>query len=325
MSTAIITLNQILIIFIIIAIGALCYKVKLIDDKTNDKLSSILLMLVNPVVIFVSYQREFESDLLDGLLISLLLALITHIVSIIISYFLIKKKKRKIEYLDDKKIKKYVDNDDVEVERMGSIYANVGFMGIPLMNGIFGSEGVFYATASITIFNIFLWTHGIIMISGDKDFNLKSMLKRLSSPSIIAIVIGLVCFLFQIMVPDVVFDALQHIANLNTPFAMLIAGVIIAQTDFKKLLTNYRIYFIAFIKLLLIPILLLLLYSLFPIDYKVLTTAVILAGAPTATTGILFAIRHKKNAIYSAEIFSVTTLLSSLTIPFIVMLAGLFT
>ena len=255
----------------------------------------------------------------------ILLALITHIVSIIISYFLIKKKKRKIEYLDDKKIKKYVDNDDVEVERMGSIYANVGFMGIPLMNGIFGSEGVFYATASITIFNIFLWTHGIIMISGDKDFNLKSMLKRLSSPSIIAIVIGLVCFLFQIMVPDVVFDALQHIANLNTPFAMLIAGVIIAQTDFKKLLTNYRIYFIAFIKLLLIPILLLLLYSLFPIDYKVLTTAVILAGAPTATTGILFAIRHKKNAIYSAEIFSVTTLLSSLTIPFIVMLAGLFT
>ena len=324
MSTSIITFNQILIIFIIIAIGIVCYKIKLIDDETNNKLSSILLLLVNPMVIFVSYQREFKRELLEGLLISLLLSTVTHVVSILISYFLIKKKRIRKETIDDIKVKKYVNNDDVEVERMSSIYSNVGFMGIPLMNGIFGSEGVFYATASVTIFNVFLWTHGVIMMSGSSEWNLKSMLKKLTSPSIIAIVLGLICFLFQIMVPDVVLSAFQHIANINTPFAMLIAGVTIGKTDFKKLITNYRVYFIAFLKLLLIPAILLVIYSVFPIDYKVFTTAVIMAAAPTATTGILFALKYKKNAIYSAEIFTVTTLLSAFTIPLIVMLAGFF-
>lgn len=324
MSTSIITFNQILIIFIIIAIGVICYKVKLIDDETNNRLSSILLMLVNPMVIFVSYQREFEKELLEGLLISLLLSVITHVISILISHLLIKKKRRKKGNIANHSINKYVDNEDVEVERMSSIYSNVGFMGIPLMYGIFGTEGVFYATASVTIFNIFLWTHGVVMMSGNNEWSLKSMFKKLLSPSIIAIALGLICFLFQIMIPDVVFDAFQHVANINTPFAMLIAGVTIGKTDFKKLITNYRLYFIAFIKLLLIPAVLLLIYGMLPISNKVFTTAVIMAAAPTATTGILFSLKYKKNAIYSAEIFTVTTLLSAITIPFIVMLAGLF-
>ena len=131
MSTSIITFNQILIIFIIIGIGVICYKTKLIDDETNSKLSNILLQLVNPMVIFVSYQREFERDLLEGLLVSLLLSIITHLVSILISYLLIRKKRIKREIIDGVKVKRYVKNDDVEVERMSCIYSNVAFMGIP--------------------------------------------------------------------------------------------------------------------------------------------------------------------------------------------------
>lgn len=322
MSLAGITLNQILIIFVIIVIGIVCYKIKLIDEVTNSKLSNILLMLVNPMVIFVAYQREFSKELLEGLLISLLLATITHIVSILISYILIKKKKRKRIVIDGIVIKKYIDNEDVEVERLSVIYANVGFMGIPLVNGIFGSEGVFYVTASITMFNIFLWTHGVIIMSGSKEWSLKSMLKKLMSPSIIAIGIGLVFFLLQIQIPNVMYQAFHHIASINTPFAMLIAGVTIGRTNIIKLITKYRVYFVTFIKLLLIPLLLLVLYSRFGMNDKVLMTAVIMAAAPSATTGILFSIKYEKNSLLAAEIFTVTTLLCAVTIPLVVTLAG---
>ncbi len=324
MSPAQITFNQILIIFIIIAIGVICYKIKLIDEATNAKLSNILLMLVNPMVIFVAYQRAFSKELLEGLLISLLLSVVTHVVSILISYLLIKKKKRETLIIDGIKIKKYVDNKDVEVERSNAIYSNVGFMGIPLVNGIFGSEGVFYVTASITVFNIFLWTHGVIMMSGKSEWSFKALLKKLMSPSIIAIAIGLVCFLFQLMVPKVVKDAFTHIANLNTPFAMLIAGVTIGRTDIRKLIKNYRVFYVTFLKLLLIPFLLLLIFSRFPMNETVFTTAVIMAAAPSATTGILFSIKYGKNSVLSAEIFTVATLLCALTIPLMVRLAGLF-
>lgn len=324
MSPAQITFNQILIIFIIIIIGIICYRIKLIDEATNAKLSNILLMLVNPMVIFVAYQRSFSSELLEGLLISLLLSIITHVVSILIAYLLIRKKKRETIIIDGIRIKKYVDNKDAAVERANAIYSNVGFMGIPLVNGIFGTEGVFYVTASITIFNIFLWTQGVIMMSGNKEWSFKAMMKKLMSPSIIAIVIGLICFLFQIMVPTVVKDAFTHIANLNTPFAMLIAGVTIGRTDLRKLLKKFRVFYVTFLKLILIPILLLLVYSRFPMNETVFTTAVIMAAAPSATTGILFSIKYGRNSVLSAEIFTVTTLLCAVTIPLMVRLAGLF-
>ncbi len=324
MSPAQITLNQILIIFIIIIVGFICYKIKLIDEATNAKLSNILLMLVNPMVIFVAYQRPFSSELLEGLLISLLLSIVTHGVSILIAYLFIRKKKRENLIIDGIKIRKYVDNPDAQVERINAIYANVGFMGIPLVNGIFGTEGVFYVTASITIFNIFLWTHGVIMMSGSSEWSFKALVKKLLSPSIIAIAIGLICFLFQLMVPSVVKDAFTHIANLNTPFAMLIAGVTIGKTDLRKLLKNFRVFYVTFLKLILIPILLLLLYSRFPMNVMVFTTAVIMAAAPSATTGILFSIKYGKNSVLSAEIFTVTTLLCALTIPWIVKLTELF-
>ncbi len=323
MTPSAITLQQIIIIFIIIVIGVICYKVKLIDEATNSKLSNILLMLVNPMVIFVAYQREFSKDLMEGLLISLMLSVVTHVVSILMSYLMIKKKKRENIRIDGIVIKKYIENPDVLVERINCIYSNVGFMGIPLVNGIFGSEGVFYVTASITIFNVFLWTHGVIMMSGSSEFSFKSMAKKLLSPSIIAIGIGLVCFLFQLMVPKVVNQALTHIANLNTPFAMLIAGVTIGKTNIWKLLKNFRVYYVTFLKLLLIPVLLLLIYSKLPINEMVFTTAVIMAAAPSATTGILFSLKYGKNSVYSAEIFTVTTLLSAVTIPLIVLLAGI--
>ncbi len=321
MSPAAITLNQILIIFIIIVIGIICYRVKLIDEATNAKLSNILLMLVNPMVIFVAYQREFSKNLLEGLLISLLLSVVTHVVSILVSYLLIKKKKRENIRMDGITIKKYIDNNEVEVERLSVIYSNVGFMGIPLVKGIFGLEGVFYVTASITVFNIFLWTHGVIMMSGSNEWSLKALAKKLMSPSIIAIIIGLVCFLFQIMVPNVVKEAFTHIANLNTPFAMLIAGVTIGKTNIIKLLKKFRVYYVTFLKLILIPVLLLLIYSRFPINEMVFTTAVIMAAAPSATTGILFSIKYGKNSILAAEIFTITTLLCAITIPLIVRLA----
>ena len=324
MSPSQITFNQIIIIFIIIIIGIICYKVKLIDDATNSKLSNILLMLVNPMVIFVAYQREYSPDLLEGLLISLLLSAVTHIVSILIAYLVIRRKKRELITIDGIKIRKYVDNRDVEVERISAIYSNVGFMGIPLVNGIYGTEGVFYVTASITMFNIFLWTQGVIMMSGSSEWSLKAMLKKLMSPSIIAIIVGLICFLFQLMVPKTVKTAFDYIANINTPFAMLIAGVTIGKTNFKELLKRYRIYLVAFVKLLLIPGLLLLLYSRFHFSETVFIVAVIMAAAPSATTGILFSIKYEKNSVLAAEIFTVTTLLSAVTIPLMVKLAGYF-
>lgn len=305
MSLVNITTNQILIMFIIILIGFICYKTDLIDKETNKKLSGILLMLVNPILIFESYIREFSTELLQGLLLSFGLAIATHVIGIIIAYVLLRGKEEK----------------NVVIERFSSIYSNCGFMGIPLINGILGGEGVFYITAYMTIFNVFVWTHGLTMMIGKQDK--KATIKTLISPTIIAMILGIIFFITRMTLPEVLLQSFRYISGLNTPLAMIIAGVTIAQTDIKKIFIKFRIYYVTAIKLLVIPIALLLLYSRFPIPKEVLLTAIVAAACPTGATGTLFAIRYNKNALYASEIFATTTLLSITTLPLVVALIAM--
>lgn len=306
-SLAVTALNQILIMFIIILVGIISYKVKLINKEANKSLSDIVLMLVNPLVIFMSYQRDFNSELLQGLLISLVLAVLTHLIGIIIGAIFIRNKE---------------SIDNLAIERFAIVYSNCGFIGIPLVNGFFGSEGVFYVTAYMTIFNIFVWTHGIMIITGKKD--IKTFGKSLISPSIIATIAGFLLFIVKLRLPDILFQSLNYVGNMNTPLAMIVAGVTIAQTDIVKLLTKLKIYYIAIFKLLLIPVIMFFIFYMFHIPRIVLLTSVLAASCPTAATINLFSIRYDKNYLYSSEIFAVTTLMSVFTIPIVMMIAGYF-
>lgn len=306
MSLANIALNQILIMFLMIIVGMICYKMHIIDNTVNKKLSEFLLLIVNPLLVFNSYQREFSKELMNGLLISFILAFSTHIIAIGISYFVLRGKKK----------------EDIAIERFSVIYTNCGFMGIPLINGIIGSEGVFYITAYLTVFNLLIWTHGVIMMTGRQST--KALVKTLVSPMIIAIFIGILSFALQIKVPFILLQASEYIAGMNTPMAMIIAGVTIAQTDIIKSFLKIRIYLVVLLRLMVIPVVLLFLYTRFPIDGVVVTTAILAAGCPAAATGTLFALRYNKNSLYASEIFGITTLASLLSLPILMALTGLF-
>jgi predicted permease len=302
---AVTALTQILIMFFIIIVGIISFKVKLVDKETNRRLSDIVLQLVNPIVIFVSYQREFNPSLLHGLLISLLLGAITHVIGIFISTILIHKNKNK---------------SDLSLERFAIIYSNCGFIGIPLVNGIFDSEGVFYLTAYMTMFNLFVWTHGVIIMTGKKDFN--TIRKAFISPSVIATISGFVLFAARITLPDVAIEALNYLGDMNTPLAMLVAGITIAQTSLLNLLRKPKIYYISLLKLIVLPIALLLIYSMFHIPRVVLLTSVLAVCCPTAATINLFSIRYDKDYRYASELFAITTILSIITIPLVMTIGG---
>jgi predicted permease len=111
---------------------------------------------------------------------------------------------------------------------------------------------------------------------------------------------------------------------MNTPLAMLVAGVTIAQTDVRKLLIKPRIYYISFVKLLLIPIVMFFIFRLFEIPNVVLLTSVLAAACPTAVTVNLFSIRYEKNFLYASEVFAISTMASMITIPLVMYIANLF-
>ena len=302
MTLATTAFNQIIIMFILIFVGVLSYKMKLIDNATNKRLADIVLLLVNPMLILMSYQQKFEATLLIGLLISFVLALATHLIGILLSLVVLRKK-----------------SPDLQIERFALIYSNCGFMGIPLVKGIFGDKGVFYLTAYITIFNLVVWTHGMVTISGKYDK--RTITKALLSPSVLSIFVGFFLFVGRITLPEVISKSMSHVADMNTPLAMIVAGVTIAQTNILNVFRKLRILYITLFKLVLIPIGMLFLFRFFHIPEIVLLTSILACACPTAATINLFSIRYEKNYLYASELFAATTILSLFSIPIIMIFA----
>jgi predicted permease len=197
-------------------------------------------------------------------------------------------------------------------------------MGMPIIYGIYGSVGVFYVTAYVIAFNILMYTHGVIMISGNRKLKFRDIIDRFKSPAIIAIISGIIFFVFQIKLPKVIYQSLDNISRIYAPFGMIIAGATIAKTDLIKMLTgNLRRYYIVFLKLLLVPFVTMLIYVWLPIDETIKMVAIILSATPTTTIGTLLTIKYNKNSVFAAEVFAMTTLFSIVTIPFIIMIAEL--
>ena len=263
--------KQEIIMLLLIIVGILCFKIGIITPNGRKDISSLVLSVINPIVILLAYQKEFEIRLLRGLVASLMLSIISFGVAILISTLLIKRK----------------DGHETDIERFSVIYSNCGFMGIPLVNALFGSEGVFYLTAFLTVFNLLIWTHGIIQISGVRSLN--SLKKALLSPSIISIAIGMIFFLARISLPNIVYQSLDYVAMMNTPLAMLVAGATIAETNVLNAFKNIRIYWITLIKLAIIPLILLAIFRFISVDDTVKLTVITAMSAPTATMCTLFA------------------------------------
>ena len=189
------------------------------------------------------------------------------------------------------------------------------------------------AIVAVVVYNILILTKetranqvmkGVYTFTGaGQKFSFKGLLNALRSPSIIAVPVGLLCFLCQIRVPDVVYDALNYISGMNTPLAMIVAGATVAQTNLLKVFAKGRIYYVSFLKLILAPMLIVLVYALFSGVPTIITLSLALAmAAPAGAMGTMFAVKYDRSALYASEIFAATTILSALTLPLIVFVAG---
>lgn len=287
-------------LFMILLLGIVCYRKKILDDSVTVKLSNFLLVIVNPLVIFVSYQIDFDELLLRNLGITLGLSAIAFIVQIALIHVLIPSK----------------SNKNADIERLSAIYGNCGFIGIPLVSSVLGREGVFYMTAYLTVFYLFFWTHGVIIMEGKTT--LKSTLKNLLSPAIVGVVLGLVCFLAELHLPAVIVDAMDSVGSMNTPLAMLVAGATLGKSDLFTCLRNKRTYWVCALKLLFVPAVSVAILLMFAVPETLAVTLLIASACPIGACCTMFALKYKNEGRYASEMFAVSTILSAVTIPLLV-------
>lgn len=301
-----IVFGQIVMMFLMMAVGAGAYKAGLVTEKGSTELSNITLYLVIPFVVLTSFQIDFDADIFHGIVITFALGLIAHGLAILLSYGLVRGR----------------NQDRTVLERFSMVYPNCGFMGIPLAQAVLGSKGVIYITAFIAAQNLFIWSHGVASMQG--AFKKESIKEVFKAPVMIATFAGLLCYLLQIKFPSLVFRPLKAIADMNTPLAMMISGTAIAQTNLLKTLAKPRIYIMTALRLLVVPFAMFLILFFMPVTKDLKILSLLATSASTAAITTMFAVKFKKDVGYAAELFAISTIAAVVTLPLMISLGETF-
>lgn len=300
LSDLLIVVGQVLTLFLMMGIGFLFAKLDWFSIATSNQCTKLILYVVGPCIIITKLQIEASTQVIHTMLMAALGMALTYIVMIPLSQLLFRKEPA----------------DTGVVRRFGIVYANNSFMGLPLLAGVLGEDALLFGVISMLVFFLFQWTHGVLIMGG--KLNPRS---AVLNPGIIAILIGVFFFAVGFRLPSPVYNAMEFMGDLNTPLAMVIIGAQMARADILGVLKKPKLYLAAALKLLFVPgitCLLLLPLRLEPLSY---CACVVLAACPTAGVTAMFAQMFQRDEETAAQMVTLSTLLSIITLPIFAVLA----
>lgn len=296
-----IVLQQVTVLFLLMLIGYWLGKKHHFSEETIRGLDFVILNLALPCTIIRAFQMEHNAAMLRNFLLCIVLSAALHILFFLLAVPLSKK----------------LPDGDRGVYILSSSLTNCSFMGFPLQAALLGTVGILYSSGYVFVMNLFTFTAGYYIFTGDKrSISPKQIITR---PAILGTVIGLALFLMNIPLPGVAATVIDHIANLTVPLPMFIIGYHLSQVDFSVMLKKRLHWLYSALRLLVLPVLVIFLMSLLPLEKEVFLSLSVCASCPTATAVTILASRFTDKGSLCAELGAMQTLLSLLTLP--VMLA----
>jgi len=307
MDLALVTLQQVGVLFVLIVVGFICGKTGIITSEGKKILSHFLIQAIVPAMIINAYlNMEFNPQVLTNLLQAFGLSAGSILFAMLVSWLILRKMKT-----PNKKVLWFAWS-----------YSNAAYMGFPLVKGLFGDEGMLYASVFATVFNIIIWSAGYAVMSGET--NGKKLAKTvIKSPVTCSVIVGLLLYLCRVPVAEVIKQPIRMMGEATTPISMIIIGVMIAESRIKSILANREIWLTVAVRLVLIPVLTFGLYYLFGIGEMVGSVILIQAASPTAATTSVLATQFNHDEAIGAGTVVITTICSIVTLTVFAMLLPL--
>ena len=300
MELAWICAQQVAVLFLLIGAGVLGVRMGWLKPEGRQMLSSLLVNLVVPAMIVHSYMMEFSAEILHNLLAAFGLSILAIFIGTVLTLVLTARQK----------------DSRAPIFRFAGVFSNAAYMGFPLISALFGSEGLLYASAFVTVFNILLWTMGYGMVSGSSSPRTIAR-SLLHTPVLYAMAAGLAIYLLQLPVPALIAQPLELLANMNTPLSMIITGILIASGDLGSTLRSKQIWKLAGVRMLLIPAACLAAFAALGLLRFGMSAQVVLLleCCPAAAITSVFAVQFGHDEHFAAGCVVMTTLISILTLP----------
>ena len=305
MHISLLLMNQIIQLFIMIFMGFIIVKAKLLKAEDSKILSVIVLYLIIPCVIINAFQVDYTPQTVKGLLIALAGSVMTQVILLIVVSIL-----GRVFHLN-------------EVEVASIYYSNSGNLIVPIVTFTLGKEWVLYGCVFMSVQLVFIWTHCKKIISRESTYDWRKIVLNIN---MISIAIGIVLFLTRIHLPAIINNTLSAVGSMIGPASMIVTGMLFAGMDFKQIFANKRVYFVSFFRLIIVPVIALFLIkcsqlSTFSSNGNKLMMIVFLAIiTPSASTVTQMCQVYGNDSQYASAINVVTTLLAIVTMPLMVML-----
>ena len=295
MEISILLAEQILAMFLTMAVGFGVVRAGLFKTEDSRIISNMVVYICNPCVVVHSFQIELTDDKIKGLMIAIGLSVVVHMVLIIGSEIL-----------------SFIFHFN-SIEKASIIYTNAGYLVIPLVGAVLGEEWVFYTTAFILVQTVLMWTHGVKLIGQEKELNIR---KILCNPNVIAL---------EIRLPTVVDSCVSGFGDMISPASMMVIGMVIGDVDLKWVFRQKRPYLICLLRLIVFPLIAVVAFAglersgIHPDAEYILMIVLIATSAPAAAMITQLAQIYGKDSRYASVINVMSVIFCIITMPVMVL------
>ena len=281
---------------ILLLMGYILVKLNVMDAAFRKGLTDFVIKFILPCNIIKSFIMEFDMQIMRSCIVVLLVSSATQVLSLILA--------------------KLLFNRAEDGKRQPLLYtiqvSNAGFLGNPIVESLYGSQGLLYAALYLIPQRIMMWSYGITCFSGTRG---KGVLKKvLTHPCIVAAFTGLVLLVTQLSLPIFLEKPLGMVGSCNTALSLLVIGGALAELDPRNVISTQALL-CCFVRLLLLPMIVLAGCLALRLDPLVVQISVILAGMPAPLTSAMLSSQYGKDEKFAASLILLSTVASMATIP----------
>lgn len=286
---------------LIMLLGYLCARIGITGPEFNQRVTPLMVKVLLPATILNSVLSvpDFSGrELLDYILVMTVMVAL----QMLPAWFLPRLMRTRSE--------------DVGATRLVTAFGNVGFVGLPVVAAIFGDEMVFFASLCNIPFNLALYSCSAAQLSPDGG---RVRWQDVLNAPVIATLLSVVLLLSRVHVPGVLADTISSVSGATIPLSMLIIGTSLGGISVRSVLTDWRVYAVSAVRLLVCPLLTWLVLRPFA-SGVLLGIPVLLAACPSAMVVTALCLQYERSDAFASKCIFLSTVLSAVTIPLLIWL-----
>ncbi|MEG0768274.1 MAG: AEC family transporter [Ruthenibacterium sp.] len=295
-------------IFIMIALGFFLKKRNIITSEFQKNLSEFLMTAVLPFSVLASANSDFSQELAEKIGQSALISIGYYSIALLLIILLARVLFRKKNEQSEDKI------SGIFVTMC--VFANTAFLGIPIVKELYGSEGVMYAIIYNLAYQLFLFTVGIMLLSGQRKLQLKMLCTDIVT---LVSILAVLLYISPFRLPVMVTSACEDIGNMCVPISMIVIGCGMADIKASDLWKDKFSYLVSFLRLLVFPLLMLVVLNFLGTSSTLAAACIVLTALPAGSLNVILAERYHHGFHFATCTVVQTMLLFMLTLPVILL------